>query len=259
MPKCWRFETIGDRSLTHHMQVTIGANPEKPLLEAQLTHQAVEVLMGRPGFAELRASFTSPGGNKDIRQSQTNDHETYSLLAKRIGKRPQQAHEQHLRPFVRLLEWGCIVKDSEDAVTTSLQEIESQPSLSGEYHVETRVLWPQTQDEQVIEFATTAMQQFGKQLRFGAYNQPSKYDCEIGLTYRQKIKRLTDEDEHVREGFSTVDIHTFASSYPRARGAFCDKDYFFEIAGNRLKSHTEQLIYLVGVTAIGCADQFASS
>ena len=240
------------------MQVTIGIDPERPKLEAHLSHRDVSLLMDRPGFAELREGFITHVGLRDVSLIETAEYETYALHANRIGSGPPATHERRLWPFVRLLEWGTIVDEQKPAMAVKLIEIESQKSFDGHYHVETIVRWPKASDKQIVETTTTAMQLFGRQLRYGSYTRPQDYDREVGVGIARSAQRQSDHATD-RVNVTNVDIHTLPSNFLRAGHAFTNKGSYFEVGGNCLKTHKEQLVHLVGAIAIGYTDQLASS
>ncbi len=92
------------------------------------------------------------------------------------------------------------------------------------------------------------------QLRYGSHSNAWQYDQEIGLQYQRNQK---DDDANPLP--DSVAIHTYASNLIRPKPYCAHNGPHFELEEGRLRSHKEQLIHLVGIIAIGNADQLATS
>lgn len=234
------------------MKIFLGDNVERPVLSARFTNHSIEKLMNRPGFAELSAEIGELNDNKDIKIEKTSRYFTYSLMANRIRRRPVASHEQRLYPFVRLLEWGCILGGSDQYSTVTLQEIDSRPSLDGYYRIRTRLRWPDQEDKTVSNIATTAMQAFGRQLLYSSYRRASEFDREVYVDVAEKDRDYKLSKLDVRR----AEINTAPSPTSPWSGGRNSQDYGTHviIRGNYIASLKEQLVHLVGAAAIGHAD-----
>lgn len=245
------------------MKLSIGNNPEAPQLEAQISRRDVRILLQRPGFAELRTSFGSEHATNDIRLTTTDGVESYSLLADTMNCWPIRSHEVRLRPFVRLLEWGCLIDHSLPNLETAsptdsfvLNEITTERSFNGLFSLRSIVKWPELPSKQVGEIVTTVMQSFGKQIQYGSYANAQQYDNEVGADYhRKEINHIgaTMPDKVILR----TDERCLVQPVSRFRSNISASHFEFEEI--RLGSHKEQLVSLVGALAIGHADQLATS
>ena len=238
------------------MKLSIGNNPETPQLQAQFSRREIRTLMLRPGFKELRASFRPETSPVDVRSGTPQNTERYTLLAGKISSQPVATHEAQLRPFVRLLEWGSVLTSYRLNVETAnvnnlitLKDITTEQFMDDQYGLQAVVRWPKVAPKKVGELVSTAMQNFGREVRYGSFGDTWDYNKQVYLEFQ----RLGQDSETVR---NKVKFHTYPTYSIQPDPYFHATDYgnHFEIGVGHLGSHKEQLVCLVGAIAIGHAD-----
>ena len=232
------------------MKIEIGESAGRPLLSATLKIKTLNKLADRIGFNELYGRLVQ---SPDIRIDRQQYAETFTLQAKKIGRRPAEAHESRLKPFVRLLEWGCIGQEKQHHTDRifRLNEIDTEPSLNGSFRIESALTWPLRKDKIVSEIASTAMQNFGQQIRYGNYRRSGVFDREV-YTWLNRTPPREEDDPELRN----LTIHTAAGlkENMRVNSEMKNRGICVEVSGNYIRSHKEQLIHLVGAVAVAQAD-----